>query len=695
MAGPRVYDNLDLLFEQGGDGYRVRVTHSPGGADVPAQPFVVPFEDRDLENFVLRLRGSKDRARGALDSPETQRAREMGSDLYEALFKDRLATTLSTSTERCEGSNQGLRLRLNLTDTPALLNLPWEFLYDESTKTFLSLSYETPIVRYLAVGHRAVPLRTPLPVRVLVMVSNPDDPNYEELDVEQEKAKLKTAVRDLEDAGQLFLDFIPATLRDLTYALDKNTYHVFHFIGHGGFDEASNEGALVLEGDRRASITGGQHLGQLLADHSSLRLAVLNACEGARSANNDPFAGVAQTLLQQGVPAAVAMQFEITDKAAITFSEGFYTSLTHGQPVDVAVSGARKDVYSIPNYTEWATPVLYMRSPDGVLFDLQEPAPPIKEPKPEPGRDDVVEPPPPLNTGGSASEGQTTSQRSTEEISEPPQLPSILEPLRRAPTLLLLGLSMLAFGFSYFFQARYFATSNVQYLKAGHYAPAFGWGLGAAAAYLGASLVGKSARGESTDTNLLLLGGVSLTVSALGSLMFAIGKYGSQGPGFLNISLGLVALGILVVGFLCFVLANKYRGLMLGPRRHSPVGPLVLAGIGICLYTTELYLNFSWVTNFDSNLAHGCYILSSLGLVALSGALVLTGIYRAGPVIRLSTAAVALLILALANIVFAYSRSHNAPIYSSSVTCLCYVLLAIVFFVSPLLTRPSRLEAKT
>jgi hypothetical protein len=370
MAGPLVYDNLDLLFRSVGDAYQVLVTHAPGGADVPAQTFEVPFDDRDLEVFVLRLRGSKGRAR-AIDSPETQQARDMGRDLYRALFKDRLATTLSRSLDRCEALSQGLRLRLNFTETPALLNLPWEFLYDESTKRFLSLRDETPIVRYLAVDHRVDRLRTPLPVRVLVMVSNPDDPSYEELDVEQEKAKLKTAVSGLEDAGQLFLDFIPATLRDLTDALDNNTYHVFHFIGHGGFDEASNESALVLEGDRRASISGGQHLGQLLADHSSLRLVVLNACEGARSANNDPFAGVAQTLLQQGVPAVVAMQFEITDEAAVTFSEGFYTSLTRGRPVDVAVSDARKGVYSIPNYTEWATPVLYMRSTDGVLFDLE------------------------------------------------------------------------------------------------------------------------------------------------------------------------------------------------------------------------------------------------------------------------------------------------------------------------------------
>jgi hypothetical protein len=252
---------------------------------------------------------------------------------------------------------------------------------------------------------------------------------------------------------------------------------------------------------------------------------------------------------------------------------------------------------------------------------------------------------------------------------------------------------MLAFGLLWFFQIRYFDSNNVQYLKAGHYARAFGWGLGAAAAYLGAYFVGRSATRGSSSSRLLLLGGVSLTVAALGSLMFAVGKYGSQSEGFLNFSLGLEILGILVVGFLCFVLAKKYRTLKVGRRRRSPYGPLILAGIGIWLLTAEIYLSFSWITDYSSTVAHACYALASVGLTALSGALVLTGIYRAGPVIRLLAAALALSVLALANIVFAYSLSHNAVIDSASVMCLSYICLAIVFFLSPLLTRPSRPSA--
>jgi biotin carboxyl carrier protein len=65
----------------------------------------------------------------------------------------------------------------------------------------------------------------------------------------------------------------------------------------------------------------------------------------------------------------VAMQYEITDKAAIEFSRDFYDAVADGLPVDAAVTEARAAV-SMDSMLEWGTPVLYMRSPDGRIFDL-------------------------------------------------------------------------------------------------------------------------------------------------------------------------------------------------------------------------------------------------------------------------------------------------------------------------------------
>ena len=131
------------------------------------------------------------------------------------------------------------------------------------------------------------------------------------------------------------------------------------------------EGVLLLEDDSGLlRKVAGSYLATLFHDHPTLQLAVLNACEGARTDPFDPFAGIAQTFVQQGIPAVIAMQFEITDRSAITLAHEFYTALADGYPVDAALAEARKAIFADGNDVEWGTPVLYMRSPNGQIFDL-------------------------------------------------------------------------------------------------------------------------------------------------------------------------------------------------------------------------------------------------------------------------------------------------------------------------------------
>ena len=105
-----------------------------------------------------------------------------------------------------------------------------------------------------------------------------------------------------------------------------------HFVGHGAF---SRVGVLILQDEQgHGWPVSGDELGTLLHDHRSLRLAFLNACEGARASEGDLFSGVAQSLVQQGIPAVVAMQFPISERAAGVLVHEFYASLSEGHPVD-------------------------------------------------------------------------------------------------------------------------------------------------------------------------------------------------------------------------------------------------------------------------------------------------------------------------------------------------------------------------
>jgi hypothetical protein len=264
-----------------------------------------------------------------------------------------------------DNKDAGLRVRLRLPGD--LANIPWEYLYDDEYG-FLGLDPRTALVRYLEMPAAAQPFPIGPPLRILTIISAPTD--IPEIDGEKEWGKLKDELKGLVRDGMVQLDRLnTGTLADLLPPLSQNEYHVLHFIGHGGYDEQAHDGALAFEDeDRKTRLVTGRDLMQMISGHRSLRLVVLNACEGARGAKDDPFGGVAQALVRRGIPAVVAMQFEISDTAALVFSPSFYHAIAQGRPVDVATVEARKAMFARGHTIEWATPVLYLRSPDGRVF---------------------------------------------------------------------------------------------------------------------------------------------------------------------------------------------------------------------------------------------------------------------------------------------------------------------------------------
>jgi len=362
------YLDFDLLIEHAEEGYTARVLNSPAGQ--ASVRFNLPFSELELENFLLRV-GRTRRGVRRVGSPEMQAVKSFGGRLFQAVFDDEVRGCLRSSLDEASRQGAGLRVRLRLTEVPDLADLPWEYLYNPALNRFFVLSAETPLVRYLDLPERVRPLVVKPPLRVLVMISCPS--GHPALDVEREWAKLRVALGNLRQRGLVGLERLEkATLAALQRRLRRGEYHVFHFIGHGGFDRRGQDGVLLLEDEQRQGRpVSGQELGMLLHDERTLRLTILNACEGGRTSRSDPFAGTAQSLVQQGIPAVIAMQFEITDEAAITLAHEFYGALADGYPVDAALAEARKAVFAQDNDVEWGTPVLYMRSSDGCIFDIE------------------------------------------------------------------------------------------------------------------------------------------------------------------------------------------------------------------------------------------------------------------------------------------------------------------------------------
>ena len=364
------YADLDLAIRSvDRNFFAARVLNSPAG-QTSEIPFRLPWSDLELENFLLRI-GYRPRSVRRIDSPQTAAVKEFGSRLYKALFTDQLEATLLRSLSEAAAQGVGLRIRIRLTDAPALAVLPWEFLYDGVRNRFLCLSERTPIVRFLDVPDPPRPLDIYQALRILVVISSPTDLGH--LDTEQEWDRLSAALAPLVQEGVVEVQRLEkSTLAGLRCALRQQDWNVLHFVGHGGFNASIGDGVLIFEDDhRRSRVVSGQDLGILLHDHDPLRLVVLNACEGARADREDPFAGSAQGLMQQGIPAVVAMQFEISDSAAITLASEMYGSICDGYSLEAAVTAARKAIFTDGNETEWATPVLYLRTENGIIFNVQ------------------------------------------------------------------------------------------------------------------------------------------------------------------------------------------------------------------------------------------------------------------------------------------------------------------------------------
>lgn len=350
--------HFDLDFEDEGTPgrYIVRLSDSPAGqADAD---FTFPYEQLELERLITGIGQTRRR----FQDPVEREAERFGRALYDAAISGAIRERFSESLAEVERHGGILRLRLNFDAAPQLADLPWEFMFSSDRQDYVALVPTTPVVRRVNTPnlfHR--PLGVPEPIRLALVVSNP--PGTADLDVGRERHNVESALADLIDARRVELIQVDAT-RDGILGIDA---HILHFVGHGDFDAVTGDGALLLEDGPLL----GTELGGMMAGRRQLRMVVLNSCVGARSRADDPFAGLAHALLLRNIPAVVAMQFAITDRAAVAFGTRFYTAIAGGMPVDQALSQTRQSLrYVERNKIEWATPVLYLQTADARLFDV-------------------------------------------------------------------------------------------------------------------------------------------------------------------------------------------------------------------------------------------------------------------------------------------------------------------------------------
>jgi len=367
-------DVLDLQAEIAGaahDVYEVTL-RGPDGAQSSTRTRL-PLSLDDLRALVARIPDSLIASSAAVRRsvpPEEQPVQLLGRHLFETLTAGGGGALLAAAQHTAALDERQLRLVLRVRP-PELAHLPWEFLFDAGQNGYVCPT--TPLIRHPQVAAPERPLPVPPPLRILCMIARPGD--QETLAVETERQQLGSALEELRHDGLIELGWVGGeSRRELRAALrrERGPWHIFHFIGHGGFDPVAREGTLALsDGAGGTYHLGAENFAMVLRNHQSLRLVVLNACETGRADATDPFSSVAGALMQAGLPAALAMQYPISDPAAIEFSQTFYEGLAGRLTVDAAVTEARQSIrLALPGTLEWGTPVLYMRSLDGRLFDI-------------------------------------------------------------------------------------------------------------------------------------------------------------------------------------------------------------------------------------------------------------------------------------------------------------------------------------
>ncbi len=388
MSRQAEYLDFEINIDRAQDGgFIVRASAGGRRAEVRfADPFTADKRTILRQTLTTAALRSSARMRSAATA-EVKTMQDFGRSLFDQVIREQVRETYYQVLGQATQQEKGLRLRLAL--DPSLGDLPWEFLATPQNE-FLGLDPHTPIVRYIEQPNPVAPLRGELPLNLLVVIASPKD--QVPLNTAAEKARIAGALQSLEAQNFVRVSYLEGrdTWPRLIDTLRPDDTHILHFIGHGAFDESHSEGVLLMEdASGETKMVGSDLLRILVRGKRRLRLVVLNSCLGTAASQGEPFSSVGAGLVRAGVPAVIAMQFEVSDAAARIIAETFYESLALNFPVDYAMTEARREIALLDRDSlEWATPVLFMQVPDGQLFDFTQAA---GEAKPTPR---AVPPPP-------------------------------------------------------------------------------------------------------------------------------------------------------------------------------------------------------------------------------------------------------------------------------------------------------------
>jgi CheY-like chemotaxis protein len=297
-------------------------------------------------------------------------ARSIGTAIYQTIVSHRPFLSL-LSTARALAANRTVNnLSLQFSGPPSCLSVPYELMRDEDDYFALAhimtrrLSeggprFTTKSESFFRFIEKLVEKEEPL--RVLIVGANTDGHIPA---VEEEALLLADLISS--DLNILGISHEITTLLgdDVHYArlseALQDGQHIFHFAGHGNFDESLPERSPIILKDRE--ITAADL--QLLTQRTELQFVFLSCCLAARTGRQvgrSDFHGFLHALSQADIPATLAYRWEVKDKSAFDLATDFYDFLWRNLCPGQALLNSRRNIAMGEEGRDdetWAAPVL-------------------------------------------------------------------------------------------------------------------------------------------------------------------------------------------------------------------------------------------------------------------------------------------------------------------------------------------------
>ncbi|HII00119.1 TPA: tetratricopeptide repeat protein [Methanosarcinaceae archaeon] len=367
------YSSLDLQFTRLSEAplYSYRASIFEDGNVVASNDFELR-QDLKLRQILEKI---EEKSVVSEPQPEEDVHIEFGKMLYGKVFSGELSRHFNERLEEVKNNDSGLRISLQFDEeVPEIASLPWEYLHNG--EDFL-ITRRNVLISRMPAGVKKKEL-APLDsvLRMLVIISAPDDPRISPLNTEKEQEIILEAVDKLEREQKIKVDFTEdATFENVEGYLNERDYHIVHFTGHG--INIGGKGHLVFEAeDQKARLIDNRTLSDLFSERG-IQLVVLSSCESAKGSNKEAFGDLASMLSRRRIPAVVAMQYSVIDDVATKFAYTFYKTISDGKPVDRALKEARIVMKNSEksNGLDFATPVMYLSDPKCVHVGNLKPEP--------------------------------------------------------------------------------------------------------------------------------------------------------------------------------------------------------------------------------------------------------------------------------------------------------------------------------